>query len=74
MNSWPSVDVIHRRNAVAINPNVTESVTHKSLGDQFMKSVNLALISALALAGTAFAQVPSTNDTSDVAHRSPATE
>jgi len=30
-----------------------------------MKSVALALIGALALAGTAFAQVPSTNDTSD---------
>ena len=31
-----------------------------------MKSVNLVLIGALALAGTAFAQVPSTNDTSDI--------
>ena len=30
-----------------------------------MKSANLALIGALALAGTAYAQVPSTNDTSD---------
>jgi hypothetical protein len=30
-----------------------------------MKSVNLALITALALAGTAYAQVPNTNDTSD---------
>jgi hypothetical protein len=30
-----------------------------------MKSVNFALIGALALAGTGFAQVPSTNDTSD---------
>src|SRR5204862_2268515 len=30
-----------------------------------MKSVVLALIGALALPGTAFAQVPSTNDTSD---------
>jgi trimeric autotransporter adhesin len=30
-----------------------------------MKSVNLGLIGALALAGTAYAQVPNTNDTSD---------
>ena len=34
------------------------------LGDQSMKSVGLALIGALTLAGTAFAQVPNTNDTS----------
>src|SRR5213082_1001563 len=37
----------------------------KQQGEQSMKSVALALIGALALAGTAFAQVPSTNDTSD---------
>ena len=30
-----------------------------------MKSVNLVLITALALAGVAFGQVPSSNDTSD---------
>ena len=33
-----------------------------------MKSVNLILIGALALAGAAYGQVPSTNDTSDTNH------
>jgi hypothetical protein len=36
-----------------------------------MKSVVFALIGALALAGTAFAQVPSTNDTSDTYYNTP---
>jgi hypothetical protein len=36
-----------------------------------MKSVVLALIGALALAGTAFAQLPSTNDTSNTYYNTP---